>query len=238
MMENLSESGGSSSVAPGNHWLESRGWCNPLIPNANTEYNTKKGDNGDHVFFKVFIKTKLAIQPTTCQFQSRYSSITLQSFNIDRLLMFAKSTDRPPPTSPQDLCGHHSCDTLGMADVGTICTPERSCAVIEDDGLHAAFTVAHEIGRCLCPLPCVVRARLLRPRYPNYRHPYHRSPVGPVPRWLQVLRGALWRQQWQAAYVFYLDVYWCLQAVEPLHLGHHHRLLRRRQWSVPLTAAI
>lgn len=47
----------------------------------------------------------------------------------------------------QDLCGHHSCDTLGMADVGTICSPERSCAVIEDDGLHAAFTVAHEIGK-------------------------------------------------------------------------------------------
>lgn len=46
----------------------------------------------------------------------------------------------------KDLCGHHSCDTLGMADVGTICSPERSCAVIEDDGLHAAFTVAHEIG--------------------------------------------------------------------------------------------
>uniref|UniRef100_A0A8C4TST3 Peptidase M12B domain-containing protein n=1 Tax=Erpetoichthys calabaricus TaxID=27687 RepID=A0A8C4TST3_ERPCA len=48
-----------------------------------------------------------------------------------------------------DLCGHHSCDTLGMADVGTICSPERSCAVIEDDGLHAAFTVAHEIGHLL-----------------------------------------------------------------------------------------
>ncbi|KAK1167708.1 A disintegrin and metalloproteinase with thrombospondin motifs 5-like [Acipenser oxyrinchus oxyrinchus] len=49
----------------------------------------------------------------------------------------------------QDLCGHHSCDTLGMADLGTICSPERSCAVIEDDGLHAAFTVAHEIGHLL-----------------------------------------------------------------------------------------
>ncbi|MGH0123024.1 UNVERIFIED_CONTAM: hypothetical protein FKN15_067109 [Acipenser sinensis] len=48
-----------------------------------------------------------------------------------------------------DLCGHHSCDTLGMADLGTICSPERSCAVIEDDGLHAAFTVAHEIGHLL-----------------------------------------------------------------------------------------
>ncbi|KAL0204423.1 hypothetical protein M9458_002441, partial [Cirrhinus mrigala] len=48
-----------------------------------------------------------------------------------------------------DLCGHHSCDTLGMADVGTVCSPERSCAIIEDDGLHAAFTVAHEIGHLL-----------------------------------------------------------------------------------------
>lgn len=36
-----------------------------------------------------------------------------------------------------------------MADVGTICSPARSCAVIEDDGLHAAFTVAHEIGHLL-----------------------------------------------------------------------------------------
>ncbi|XP_064825474.1 A disintegrin and metalloproteinase with thrombospondin motifs 1 [Oncorhynchus masou masou] len=45
-----------------------------------------------------------------------------------------------------DLCGAHSCDTLGMADVGTVCDPERSCSIIEDDGLQAAFTVAHELG--------------------------------------------------------------------------------------------
>ncbi|KAL4636310.1 A disintegrin and metalloproteinase with thrombospondin motifs 1-like [Arapaima gigas] len=46
----------------------------------------------------------------------------------------------------KDLCGAHSCDTLGMADVGTMCDPERSCSIIEDDGLQAAFTVAHELG--------------------------------------------------------------------------------------------
>uniref|UniRef100_A0A4W4GT62 ADAM metallopeptidase with thrombospondin type 1 motif, 1 n=1 Tax=Electrophorus electricus TaxID=8005 RepID=A0A4W4GT62_ELEEL len=46
----------------------------------------------------------------------------------------------------QDLCGAHSCDTLGMADVGTACDPDRSCSIIEDDGLQAAFTVAHELG--------------------------------------------------------------------------------------------
>ncbi|XP_077616325.1 A disintegrin and metalloproteinase with thrombospondin motifs 1 [Crocuta crocuta] len=46
----------------------------------------------------------------------------------------------------QDLCGAKTCDTLGMADVGTICDPTRSCSVIEDDGLQAAFTTAHELG--------------------------------------------------------------------------------------------
>lgn len=34
-----------------------------------------------------------------------------------------------------------------MADVGTVCDPDRSCSIIEDDGLQAAFTVAHELGK-------------------------------------------------------------------------------------------
>ncbi|KAM6932960.1 A disintegrin and metalloproteinase with thrombospondin motifs 15-like [Xenentodon cancila] len=46
----------------------------------------------------------------------------------------------------QDLCGATTCDTLGMADVGTMCDPKRSCSVIEDDGLPSAFTAAHELG--------------------------------------------------------------------------------------------
>ncbi|NXN19836.1 ATS4 metalloproteinase, partial [Indicator maculatus] len=45
-----------------------------------------------------------------------------------------------------DLCGAATCATLGMADVGTICNPERSCAIVQDDGLQSAFTVAHELG--------------------------------------------------------------------------------------------
>lgn len=51
----------------------------------------------------------------------------------------------PPPW--QDLCGATTCDTLGMADVGTMCDPKRSCSVIEDDGLPSAFTTAHELGK-------------------------------------------------------------------------------------------
>ena len=33
-----------------------------------------------------------------------------------------------------------------VADVGTMCDPKRSCFVVEDDGLQAAFTAAHELG--------------------------------------------------------------------------------------------
>ncbi|CDQ68771.1 unnamed protein product [Oncorhynchus mykiss] len=49
----------------------------------------------------------------------------------------------------EDICGHQSCDTLGVADVGTACDPKRSCSVIEDNGLQAAFTAAHELGHVL-----------------------------------------------------------------------------------------
>lgn len=40
-----------------------------------------------------------------------------------------------------------------MADVGTVCDPERSCSIIEDDGLQAAFTVAHELGEMSFLMP-------------------------------------------------------------------------------------
>ncbi|NXI62863.1 ATS4 metalloproteinase, partial [Anseranas semipalmata] len=56
------------------------------------------------------------------------------------------TTPPQPCVPPQDLCGAATCDTLGMADVGTACNPERSCAIVEDDGLQSAFTAAHELG--------------------------------------------------------------------------------------------
>ncbi|XP_049609801.2 A disintegrin and metalloproteinase with thrombospondin motifs 1-like [Syngnathus scovelli] len=48
-----------------------------------------------------------------------------------------------------NLCGPRFCDTLGLADVGTACDPDRSCSIVEDDGLFTAFTVAHELGHVL-----------------------------------------------------------------------------------------
>lgn len=51
----------------------------------------------------------------------------------------------------QDFCGHQSCDTLGVADIGTMCDRNKSCSVIEDEGLQAAYTLAHELGNASFP---------------------------------------------------------------------------------------
>uniref|UniRef100_UPI00358E6FA8 A disintegrin and metalloproteinase with thrombospondin motifs 9-like n=1 Tax=Myxine glutinosa TaxID=7769 RepID=UPI00358E6FA8 len=47
----------------------------------------------------------------------------------------------------EDICrARNKCDTLGLAEVGTICDPYRSCSINEDNGLSTAFTIAHELG--------------------------------------------------------------------------------------------
>lgn len=46
-----------------------------------------------------------------------------------------------------DICrAPGKCDTLGLAELGTMCDAGKSCAIIEDNGLSAAFTIAHELG--------------------------------------------------------------------------------------------
>ncbi|KAM6437992.1 A disintegrin and metalloproteinase with thrombospondin motifs 20 [Liasis olivaceus] len=47
----------------------------------------------------------------------------------------------------EDICrAREKCDTLGLAELGTMCNPLRSCSISEENGLSAAFTVAHELG--------------------------------------------------------------------------------------------
>ncbi|KAJ1110188.1 hypothetical protein NDU88_007543 [Pleurodeles waltl] len=47
----------------------------------------------------------------------------------------------------QDICrAHNHCDTLGLAELGTVCDAYRSCSISEDNGLSTAFTIAHELG--------------------------------------------------------------------------------------------
>ncbi|PHT96359.1 hypothetical protein BC332_34715 [Capsicum chinense] len=38
------------------------------------------------------------------------------------------------------------CHVLGLAEVGTVCAENSGCAVVQDNGLSAAFSIAHEIG--------------------------------------------------------------------------------------------
>ncbi|XP_073476043.1 A disintegrin and metalloproteinase with thrombospondin motifs 20 [Aquarana catesbeiana] len=47
----------------------------------------------------------------------------------------------------EDICrASNKCDTLGLAELGTMCDPHRSCSISEENGLGAAFTIAHELG--------------------------------------------------------------------------------------------
>ena len=39
-----------------------------------------------------------------------------------------------------------SCSRVGLAEVGTICDPFRSCSIVEDNGLSTSFTIAHELA--------------------------------------------------------------------------------------------
>ncbi|XP_078464180.1 A disintegrin and metalloproteinase with thrombospondin motifs 15-like [Lampetra planeri] len=83
---------------------------------------------------------------------SSHAALTLRNFCAWQK-KFNKGSDKHPEYydtailfTKQDICGAQTCDTLGMADVGTMCDPKRSCSVIEDDGLPSAFTTAHELG--------------------------------------------------------------------------------------------
>lgn len=38
-----------------------------------------------------------------------------------------------------------NCETLGLAELGSICKTS-SCAIVQENGLSAAFTIAHELG--------------------------------------------------------------------------------------------
>ncbi|XP_072124224.1 A disintegrin and metalloproteinase with thrombospondin motifs 20-like isoform X1 [Mobula birostris] len=47
----------------------------------------------------------------------------------------------------EDICrARNKCDTLGLAELGTMCDPYRSCSISEENGLSTAFTIAHELG--------------------------------------------------------------------------------------------
>ena len=78
---------------------------------------------------------------TFCRWQERLK--TGSEFDVALLL------------TREDICRNQggsgrqeNCDTLGLAELGTMCG-RSSCAIVQDNGLSAAFTIAHELGHVL-----------------------------------------------------------------------------------------
>lgn len=81
--------------------------------------------------------------------------------SLKRFCKWQKRENKPNDDDPEhhdaaillthkDLCSSSGkCDTLGLADLGSVCDPIRSCAIVEDNGLSVAFTIAHELGHLL-----------------------------------------------------------------------------------------
>nr|XP_009931200.1 PREDICTED: A disintegrin and metalloproteinase with thrombospondin motifs 8 [Opisthocomus hoazin] len=103
------------------------------------------------VVVKVLVVDEAAAGPEV----SDNGGLTLRNF-CSWQQQFNPPSDRHPEhydtailLTRQDFCGHQSCDTLGVADIGTMCDRNKSCSVIEDEGLQAAYTLAHELGHVL-----------------------------------------------------------------------------------------
>ncbi|XP_072012833.1 A disintegrin and metalloproteinase with thrombospondin motifs 8 [Engystomops pustulosus] len=92
------------------------------------EYGPEISDNGG-LILRNFCKWQQSYNPASDRHPEHYDTAIL--------------------LTRQDFCGHDSCDTLGVADIGTMCEPSKSCSVIEDDGLQAAYTLAHELAHVL-----------------------------------------------------------------------------------------
>ncbi|XP_059169581.1 A disintegrin and metalloproteinase with thrombospondin motifs 7-like [Physella acuta] len=48
----------------------------------------------------------------------------------------------------KDICSrmNEPCNTLGLAQVNGLCQPYRSCSIVQDNGVHVPWTIAHELG--------------------------------------------------------------------------------------------
>lgn len=41
------------------------------------------------------------------------------------------------------------CNTIGVADLGSMCNPKAGCSIVRDKGLSTSYTIAHELGHVL-----------------------------------------------------------------------------------------
>ncbi|CAI2350188.1 unnamed protein product [Caenorhabditis sp. 36 PRJEB53466] len=106
----------------------------------------------------------------------------------------------------KDICrSQGKCDTLGLAELGTMCDMQKSCAIIEDNGLSAAFTIAHELGhvfsiphdderKCSSYMPVNKNNfHIMAPTLEYNTHPWSWSPcsAGMLERFLENNRGQI-----------------------------------------------
>ncbi|KAG4076388.1 hypothetical protein HA402_005831 [Bradysia odoriphaga] len=79
--------------------------------------------------------------PASEMLSSFCKSVQLDSLHYDTALLLTR----------EQICrsaNEQKCDTLGLAELNTMCK-RASCAVVQDNGLSAAFTIAHELGHVL-----------------------------------------------------------------------------------------
>lgn len=83
------------------------------------------------------------------------------SLSLRRFCKWQSKQNHPEDSNPEhfdtailitrkNLCSlSNKCETLGLAELGSVCDTRRSCSVVEDNGLSVAFTIAHELGHLL-----------------------------------------------------------------------------------------
>ncbi|XP_077105471.1 A disintegrin and metalloproteinase with thrombospondin motifs 8-like isoform X2 [Ranitomeya variabilis] len=134
-----------------------RAWESPFSRQVNRARHTAAegqdvvDTDGEHQILQVPIHTwrsERSLHNSTDQRRRNRRFVSEERF-VEILLVADVSMVRFYGEDLKDFCGHNSCDTLGVADIGTVCEPSKSCSVIEDDGLQAAYTLAHELAHVL-----------------------------------------------------------------------------------------
>ncbi|XP_021942185.1 A disintegrin and metalloproteinase with thrombospondin motifs 20-like isoform X2 [Zootermopsis nevadensis] len=78
-----------------------------------------------------------------CDWQNSVNTVDDSSpFHHDTALLLTRENICRTPEK-------RKCDTLGLAELGKMCDSNSSCAIVQDNGLSAAFTIAHELGHVL-----------------------------------------------------------------------------------------
>ena len=75
-----------------------------------------------------------------CQWQTRLNQYQAGPLLYDVALLVTRENICSEPGGEGE-----GCEALGLAELGTVCS-EQSCALIQDNGLTSAFTIAHELG--------------------------------------------------------------------------------------------